>query len=227
MAHSKRYKELAGLIDAKKIYTPSEAIELVQKTATTKFDSGIEVHVHLGVDPKKGEQQVRGTVALPHGTGKTKRVAVFVVDAEKEKEAREAGADVIGGEEMIAKIASTSKIDFDVAVATPDMMPKMAKIAKVLGPKGLMPSPKNETVTTNLKKAIEELKRGKVAYKNDDTANVHQIIGKASFSKEKLLENFQAFMEALRRAKPATSKGVYMMSVTLTSTMGPGIKTSM
>ena len=226
MAHSKRYNELKTLVDPKKSYSPSEAVELVQKMATTKFDSSIEIHICLGIDPKKSDQQVRGTVSLPHGSGKTKKVAVFVGTQDREKEAKDAGADLVGGEELIAEIAKTSKINFDVAVTSPDMMPKMAKIAKILGPKGLMPSPKNETVTTNLKKTIEELRKGKMTFKVDDTANIHQIIGKASFAKEKLLENFNAFMEAIRRAKPPSSKGVYLKRVTITSTMGPGITVS-
>ena len=223
MAHSKRYKELKSSFDNKRTYSAEEAVELALKTSTTKFDASIEVHLRLGIDPKKGDQMVRGTVALPHGTGQTKRVAAFVA-ADKEKEAKEAGAEIVGGEELIAKIAQTGKIDFDIAVATPDMMPKLAKVAKVLGPKGLMPSPKNETVTPNIKKTIDELRKGRVAFKNDDTANVHLIIGKASFSKEKLLENLNALMEAVRRSKPSSSKGIFFRSVTLTSTMGPGIK---
>ncbi len=223
MPRSKRYKELKSSFDHKKAYSPEEAVDLVLKTSTTKFDASIEVHLRLGIDPKKGDQMVRGTVALPHGTGKTKKVAAFV-PANKEAEAKEAGAELVGGEELIAEIAKTGKIDFDIAVATPDMMPKLAKVAKVLGPKGLMPSPKNETVTPNIKKAIEELRRGRVAFKNDDTANVHMIIGKASFPKDKLLANLAALMEAIRRAKPASSKGTYLRSVTLTSTMGPGVK---
>jgi|SRR5687768_224990 len=224
MAHSKRYAELKAMIDPAKSYSPEEAVELVKKTATTKFDSAIEVHMRLGIDPKKSDQQVRATVTLPHGTGKTKKVAAFVGNAEKEKEAKDAGAEIVGGEELIAQIAKTGKYDFEIAVATPDMMPKLAKVAKVLGPKGLMPSPKNETVTTNLSKTIGELRKGKVAFKADDTANIHQVIGKASFSKEQLTENLNTFMEAIRKAKPPTSKGVYLMSVTITSTMGPGIK---
>lgn len=224
MAHSKRFKELKATIDAKKAYSPEEAVELVKKTATTKFDSAVEVHVRLGIDPKKSDQQVRGTVTLPHGTGKTKKVAAFVSNADAEKEAKAAGAELVGGEELIAEIAKTGKYDFEIAVATPDMMPKMAKVAKVLGPKGLMPSPKNETVTTNLTKTIGELRKGKVAFKADDTANLHQVIGKASFSKEQLAENYAALMDAVRKAKPATSKGTYLLSVTLTSTMGPGVK---
>ena len=225
MAHSKRYAALKAEVSTK-TYSPEDAIDLVKKQATTKFDSSIEVHVRLGIDVKKSDQQVRATVALPHGTGKTKKVAVFVGNAEKEKEAKEAGADVVGGEELIAEIAKTGKYNFEIAVTTPDMMPKMAKVAKVLGPKGLMPSPKNETVTTNITKTVAELRKGKVAFKVDDTANLHQSIGKASFTKEQLLGNFSALIEAVRKAKPATSKGVYIQGVTLTSTMGPGVKVS-
>jgi len=224
MPHGKRYKESLASFDARKTYSPEEAIEIAKKTSNVKFDASIEVHFHLGIDPKKGEQQVRATVALPHGTGKTKKVAAFVMNPEKEREAKEAGADPVGGEELIAKIASSGKIDFDIAVATPDMMPKLAKIAKILGPKGLMPSPKNETVSPNIGKIVAELRKGKVAFKADDTANVHQIIGKASFTKEQLTENFNAIMDAIRRAKPATAKGTYVQSVTVTSTMGPGVK---
>ncbi len=222
--HSKRYNELAATVDANRAYSIEDAMEIVQKTATTKFDSSVEVHVNLGVDAKKSDQQVRATVALPHGTGKTTRVAVFAVDPAKEKEAKDAGADLIGNEETIAEIGRTGKIDFDVAVATPSMMPKLAKIARLLGPRGLMPSPKNETVTPNVGKAVEELKRGKVAFKTDDTANIHQAIGKASFTKEQLLENYTAFMDTVIRNKPSSSKGIYIKSVTLTSTMGPGVK---
>src|SRR3990172_4873110 len=167
MPRSKRYKELKASFDNKKSYSTEEAVDLVLKTSTTKFDGSVEVHFRLGIDPKKGDQMVRGTVALPHGTGKTKKVAAFV-PANKEAEAKEAGAELVGGEELIAEIAKTGKIDFDIAVATPDMMPKLAKVAKILGPKGLMPSPKNETVTPNIKKAIDELRGGKVAFKNDD-----------------------------------------------------------
>lgn len=223
MAHSKRYNELKAAVE-KKAYSPEEALELAKKTATTKFDSSVEVHIRLGIDPKKSDQQVRGTVTLPHGIGKTKKVAAFVSNAEAEKEAKAAGAEIVGGEDLIAEIAKTGKYEFEIAVATPDMMPKMAKVAKVLGPKGLMPSPKNETVTTNLTKTIGELRKGKIAFKADDTANMHQVIGKASFTKEQLTENYTAFMDAIRKAKPATSKGTYLLSVTLTTTMGPGIK---
>ena len=226
MAHSKRYAALKAAIDPKKTYSPEEALDMAKKGASTKFNAAIEVHVRLGIDPKKSDQQVRATVALPHGTGKTKKVAVFVANAEKEKEAKDAGADIVGGEELINEIAKTGKYEFEVAVATPDMMPKMAKIAKVLGPKGLMPSPKNETVTTNIAKTVGELRKGRVAFKADDTANLHQVIGKASFTNAQLLENYTAFMDAIRRAKPPSSKGVYIEGVTLTSTMGPGIRVS-
>jgi large subunit ribosomal protein L1 len=226
MPRSKRYKELKAQIDPKKLYSPEEAMELVKKTATAKFDSSVEVHVRLGIDPKKSDQQVRSTVTLPHGIGKTKKVAVFVGSEAHEKEAKEAGADIVAGEELIAEIAKTGKYDFEIAVATPDMMPKLAKVARVLGPKGLMPSPKNETVTTNIRKTVDELKKGKVAFKSDDGGNVHQVIGKSSFDAKKLLENYTTFMEALRRSKPSSSKGTYMLGMTLTSTMGPAVNVS-
>ena len=195
----------------------------MKKTSTTKFDGSVEIHLNLGIDPKKGEQQVRITLVMPNSTGKTKKIAAFV-PADKEKEATDAGADIVGGEELIAQIATTGKIDFDVAVATPDMMPKMAKVAKVLGPKGLMPNPKTETVSANVKKMIEELKRGKISIKNDATGNIHQTIGKTSLDNEKLAENAKAIIEAIRKAKPASSKGVFIKNAVLTSTMGPAIK---
>lgn len=213
---------MKSLIDVKKVYTVAEAIELVKSTSKVKFDASVEAHLHLGVDPAKGDQQVRGTVTLPHGTGKTKRVAAFV-SAAKEDEAKAAGADLVGGEELIADIARTSKIDFDVAIATPDMMAKLAKVAKILGPKGLMPNPKTETVGQNVKQMVTDMKGGKVSWKNDDTANVHQIVGKISFDSAKLVENLNAFLDAVRRAKPASAKGIYVLSATLTSTMGPGV----
>jgi len=222
MPRSKRYLEMKKLVDAKKLYSAVEAVELVKKMAGTKFDGTVEVHVNLGIDPKKGDQQIRSTITLPHSTGKTKRVAAFV-NADKEKEAKEGGADLIGGEDLIAEIAKTNKIDFDVAVATPDMMAKLAKIAKILGPVGLMPNPKTETVSPNVKKMVEELKKGKLSFKNDDTANIHQLIGKLSLDAKALVENLSVFMEALRKSKPASSKGVYFKSITLKSTMGPAI----
>ncbi len=183
------------------------------------------MHFRLGIDPKKGEQQVRGVVVLPHGTGKSKRVAVFA-EGEKAEEARKAGAHLVGAEEIIKEIRSSGKVDFDVAIATPDMMKMLATVAKILGPKGLMPSPKNETVTTDIARTVKELMGGRVTFKNDDTANVHQIIGKSSWDSSKLLENFRVFYEAVRKSKPPTSKGTYFLSTTLTSTMGPGIAVS-
>ncbi len=218
-------KALQEKVDKNKIYTPEEAIKLAKETANTKFDASIELHVRLGIDPKKGEQQIRATVVLPHGSGKSKKVAAFV-SPEKADEAKEAGADVIYGEEEIKKLKDTGKIDFEVAVTTPDMMPKMAAVAKVLGPKGLMPNPKTETVGPNLKKMIEDLKKGKITFKNDDTANVHVSIGKASFTESQLKENFVAFVDALNKAKPGTSKGTYIQNLVITSTMGPAIHVS-
>lgn len=220
----KKYKAASALIDPKKTYTAEEAMDLVKKTSTAKFDATVEVHLRLGVDPKKSDQQVRGTVSLPNGTGKTKKIAAFVA-ADKEKEAKDAGADIVGGEEMIAEIAKSGKYDFDIAVATPDMMPKLAKAAKVLGPKGLMPNPKSETVGTHLTKMIGEMKKGKVAFKADDFGIVHTIIGKVSFEPKALVENYETLLEAIRKVKPASSKGVYLQNVTVVATMGPAIRT--
>lgn len=220
---SKKYQEAKEKIDPKKIYSLEEAVELVKQTSPVKFDASVEVHLRLGIDPAQGDQQVRGTITLPHGTGKSKRVAAFV-SADKESEAKEAGADIVGSEELIAKIAQTGKIDFDVAVATPDMMPKLAKAAKILGPKGLMPNPKTETVGKNIKKMIEETKGGKVAFRNDDTSNLHQVIGKISFDSTKLLENLRAFIEAVQRVKPSSAKGIYIQNAALSSSMGPAVR---
>ena len=220
-----KYTEALKLVDPKKLYSPEKALELAKKTSTVKFDASIEVHCKLGIDPAKSDQAVRATLTFPHGTGKSKRVAAFV-DPANEKAAEEAGADVIGGERLIDEIASSGKINFDVAIATPPMMAKLAKVAKVLGPKGLMPNPKSETVTTDVKKTIAELKKGKVTFKNDDTGNVHQTLGKVSFETAKLAENLQAFLEALRRAKPSSSKGIYLQSCTISASMGPAIKIS-
>ncbi len=223
MSRSKRYQEMVKKIDRNKTYPITEALKLIKETATTKFDGSVEVHVRLGIDSKKGEQQVRGTVTLPQGTGKTKKIAA-IVSADKEKEAKEAGADIVGSEDLIEKIKKTSKIDAEIVLATPEMMPKLAVIAKILGPKGLMPSPKNETITTNLKKTIGELKKGKVNFKNDDTGNVHQVIGKTSFDEKQLAENFKTFIDAIKKAKPSSSKGTYLQNITISSSMGPGIK---
>jgi large subunit ribosomal protein L1 len=226
MSRSKRYNEVKSLVDVKKTYSVADAMDLVKKTATVKFDGSVDLHVRLGVDPKKSDQMVRGNITLPHSAGKAKVIIAFVGNAEKEKEAKDAGATIVGGEELIAEIAKSGKCDFEVAVTTPDMMPKLAKIAKILGPKGLMPSPKNETVSTNLKKAIEELKKGKINFKTDDYAIIHQSIGKVSMTKEQLIENFTAFVDAIRKAKPASSKGQYLVSVNVAATMGPGIAVS-
>ncbi|MDO8489806.1 MAG: 50S ribosomal protein L1 [bacterium] len=209
--------------DLKKAYSPEEAIALVLKASSEKFDASIEVHVNTGINPKKGDQIVRGSVVLPHGVGKTKRIAVFA-EGEKADEARAAGADIVGGAELIAEIKTTGKADFDVAIATPDMMKTIAGVAKILGPKGLMPAPKNETVTNNLKAAIEQVKKGKVNFKNDDSSNVHQSIGKRSFEHAKLLENYIVLMDVLKKSRPSATKGAFIKSITITSTMGPGIK---
>lgn len=222
---SKRFKELTKLVDSKKIYSLEEGIQAVKKTANTKFDSSIEIHLNLGIDPKKGDQAVRGTVALPHGTGKTKKIAVIVTE-DKIKEAKDAGADIVGSDELIEEIKKTEKTDFDILLATPDMMKKLSLIAKILGTRGLMPSPKSETVVTNITKAISEIKKGKSTFKNDDTANIHSIVGKVSFSDDKLMENIKTFITAVEKAKPAAAKGAYIRNITLASTMGPGVKVS-
>ncbi len=210
-------------VDKNKVYSLDEAVKLLQETTGVKFDATVEVHANLGINTKKTEQQVRATVVLPHGTGKTKTVAAFV-SPEREKEAKEAGADFIYGEEEIKKIKDTGKIEFEIAITTPDMMSKLASVARVLGPKGLMPNPKSDTVGTNLKKMISDLKTGKVTFKNDDTGNIHQAVGKLSFGEEKLKENINVLLETLRKAKPATAKGTFLKSVTVCSAMGPAIK---
>ena len=222
---SKRLAALAAKVDKTKVYSSDEAIKLVKETSGVKFDASVEVHAHLGIDIKKSDQQVRATVVLPHGTGKTKKVAVFC-SPEKEKEAKEAGADFVYGEEDIKKIKDTGKIEFEVAVTTPDFMPKLAMAAKVLGPKGLMPNPKTDTVGPNIKKMVEELKKGKITFKNDDTGNIHQIIGKVSYPEAKLKENYIAFIDALKKAKPSSSKGTFIQNLIVCSTMGPSIKIS-
>jgi len=209
--------------DKTKIYPAKEAIELTKKLSKTKFDASVEVHFRLGIDTKKGDQQIRATVSLPHGTGKTIKVAAFVMP-EKIKEVKEAGADLVGGEDLIAEIKKTEKTDFQVAVAEPAMMKNLAAIAKILGTRGLMPSPKNETVTPNPAKAVAELKKGKVSFRSDDTGNVHAVIGKVSFPNEQLQEKYNTFLEAIKKAKPSSSKGVYIKNIALSSSMGPGVK---
>lgn len=223
MKKSKRMAELTAKIDKTKTYSIDEALQLVKDTSTVKFDASVELHVKLGIDPKKGDQQIRATVVLPHGTGKTKTVAAFV-GSNDEKKAKEAGADFVYGEEEIKKIKDSGKIEFDIAVATPEMMPKLAVAAKVLGPKGLMPNPKSGTVDANVAKMIQDMKAGKVAFKNDDGAIVHQIIGKVSFDSAKLKENFKVFLDTIKKAKPAKSKGIYIKSLYLSSSMGPSVK---
>ncbi|MFH1583482.1 MAG: 50S ribosomal protein L1 [Candidatus Falkowbacteria bacterium] len=222
-ADKKKQKNPAAEYDKSKAYSITEAVELSKKLSKTKFDASMEIHFRLGIDIKKGEQQVRLAVSLPNGTGKTIKVAAFVTPA-KEEDVRRAGADYVGGEELINEIKKTEKTDFQVAVAEPAMMKNLASIAKILGTRGLMPSPKNETVTPNPAKAVEELKKGKVSLKNDDTGNVHVAIGKVSFETEKLVQNFETLLEAIRKAKPATSKGIYIKNAYISSTMGPGLK---
>jgi large subunit ribosomal protein L1 len=223
MQHGKKYRAAAEKIDKNKIYSVEEAVKVIKETKTAKFDESVEVHVKTSIDPKKNDQNVRGTVVLPFGTGKTKKVAVITTNSQEE--AKKAGADVVGGEEMIEKISK--KIDFDILVATPEMMPKLAKVAKVLGPKGLMPSPKTETVTTKIKETVEALKKGKAAYKNDASGNVHQLVGKVSFADKDLIENIKTFVENLEKNKPAGVKGKLIASITICSTMGQGIKISL
>ena len=219
----KKYVESAKLIDKNTLYNPAEALELSVKTAKANFDETIELHVRLGLDPRHADQQVRGAVVLPNGTGKTVRVLVFA-KGDKAKEAEAAGAEFVGAEELVQKIQSENWFDYDVVVATPDMMGVVGRIGRILGPKGLMPNPKSGTVTFDVAKAIADIKAGKVEYRVDKTAIVHCPIGKKSFGAEKLKENFHALMEALIKAKPAAAKGQYVKSVTVSSTMGPGAK---
>ena len=219
----KKYIESAKLIDKSALYNPIEALELTLKTAKANFDETVELHVRLGVDPRHADQQVRGAVVLPNGTGKTVRVLVFA-KGDKATEAQEAGADFVGADELVQKIQSENWFEYDVVVATPDMMGVVGRIGRVLGPKGLMPNPKSGTVTFDVAKAIEEIKAGKVEYRVDKTSIVHCPIGKKSFGTEKLKQNFTALMDALVKAKPAAAKGQYLKSVSVSSTMGPGAK---
>ena len=219
----KNYIESAKLVDKTALYTPLEAMEIAVKTAKAKFDETIELAVSLGVDPRHADQQVRGAVVLPHGTGKTVRVLVFA-KGEKAKEAELAGADFVGTDELVEKIQKENWFEFDVVVATPDMMGVVGKLGRVLGPKGLMPNPKSGTVTFDVARAIAEIKAGKVEYRVDKTSIIHVPLGKKSFGAEKLVQNFHALMEAVVKAKPAAAKGQYLKSVSVSSTMGPGIK---
>ena len=218
-------KDFSSIYDKNKTYTVKEAIEIVKKISTAKFDASVEIHAKLGINTKKSDQQIRGAVNLPHGTGKTIKIAAFVTP-ENEKAAKEAGADFVGGEELIAEIKKTEKTDFQVAVAEPAIMKNLAVIAKILGTRGLMPSPKNETVTPNFVKAITELKKGKVSFKNDDTGNLHAVIGKISFDDNKLAENFQTFIDAVRKMKPSSAKGTFIQGVVIASSMSPSVKVS-
>ena len=223
MKHGKKYTDSKKLIDPLKYYEAAEAIELVKQTGKAKFDETVELSIRLGVDPRHADQQVRGAVVLPHGTGKTVRVLVFA-KGPKAEEAKAAGADFVGGEEMIHKIQSENWFGFDVMIATPDMMGVIGRIGRILGPKGLMPNPKSGTVTMDVAKAITDIKAGKVEYRVDKTSIVHCPIGKASFGVEKLGENLQTLMDAINKAKPSAAKGTYIRSLYLSSTMGPAIK---
>ena len=222
MKKGKRYLEAAKLVDSSKVYEVKEAFEIIEKMPKTKFDETVELHVKLGVDSKHADQQVRGTVVLPNGTGKSLRVLVFA-KGDKAKEAEAAGADFVGAEELIPKIEKENWFDYDVIVATPDMMGIIGRLGKVLGPKGLMPNPKSGTVTMDVTKAISEIKSGKVEYRLDKTNIIHLGIGKVSFGTEKLVENYQVIIDAIIKAKPAAAKGQYIRSVAVSTTMGPGL----
>lgn len=223
MKHGKKYTEAAKLVDRTVVYEPNDAIALVKKTATAKFDETIEVHIRTGCDGRHAEQQIRGAVVLPNGTGKTVKVLVFA-KGDKVNEAEAAGADYVGGEELIPKIQNDGWLDFDVVVATPDMMGVVGRLGKVLGPKGLMPNPKAGTVTMDVTKAVNDIKAGKIEYRLDKANIVHVPVGKVSFTDEQLTENIEALMSAITKAKPAAAKGQYYRSVSISSTMGPGVK---
>ena len=223
MKHGKKYQDSKKLIDAAKLYEPEEAVALVKQISKAKFDETVELSIRLGVDPRHADQQVRGTVVLPHGTGKKVKVLVFA-KADKAKEAEAAGADYVGDADLVAKIQSENWFDFDACVATPDMMPVIGRIARLLGPKGLMPNPKSGTVTMDVTKAVHDIKAGKVEYRVDKTSICHCPIGKASFDSDKLVENLRVLMEAIIKAKPATAKGTYVRSLYMSTTMGPSIR---
>ncbi len=223
MKKGKKYVAASSLVEKNKAYTKEEAIELVKKTSTTKFDSSVEVAMRLNLDTKKADQQLRGAVVLPNGTGKTKKVLV-IAKGDAAKEAKEAGADYVGDTDMLEKIEKENWFDFDVMIATPDTMPALGKLGKVLGPKGLMPNPKTGTVTMDTKKAVLEVKKGRVEYRTDSYGNVHAIIGKASFDNNKLIENLDAFVSLILKSKPSTVKGKYVKNIAVSTTMGPGIK---
>ncbi|MDD2181471.1 MAG: 50S ribosomal protein L1 [Bacilli bacterium] len=223
MKKGKKYVEATKMVDRTKLYTKEEAIELVKKTATAKFDESVELAINLNLDTKKADQQLRGALVLPNGTGKTKRVLV-IAKGEQAALAKELGADYVGDTDMLNKIEKENWFDFDIIIATPDMMPALGKIGKVLGPKGLMPNPKTGTVTTDVKRAIEDIKKGRIEYRADSYGNVHVIIGKVSFDNKLLIENLDAFMNLIIKSKPSVVKGKYIKNIAISSTMGPGIK---
>jgi large subunit ribosomal protein L1 len=220
----KKYISASELVDRTKAYTREEAMELVKKTSTSKFDGSVEIAVRLNVDTKKTDQQVRGALVLPNGTGKTKRVLVLTKNAEQAKAAKDAGADFVGEQDLVDKIQKENWLDFDIIIATPEMMPLLGKLGKVLGPRGLMPNPKTGTVTTDVKKAIDDVKKGRIEFRTDSYGNVHAIIGKVSFDADKLVENLQAFVTVIVKSKPQTAKGTYIKNISVSSTMGPGVK---
>ncbi|SBT51612.1 50S ribosomal protein L1 [Micromonospora narathiwatensis] len=221
MQRSKNYRKAADVIDRSKLYSPAEAVKLAKETTNVKFDATVEVAMRLGVDPRKADQMVRGTVNLPHGTGKTARVIVFAAGA-KAEEAAAAGADEVGTDELVARIQG-GWLDFDAAIATPDQMAKIGRIARILGPRGLMPNPKTGTVTMDVAKAVSDIKGGKITFRVDKHSNLHLIIGKASFSETQLIDNYAAVLDEVLRSKPSAAKGKYLKKVTLTTTMGPGV----
>ncbi len=223
---SKKYQEALNKIEKGKLYSLEEAVKLVKETSVSKFDGTVEIAVRLNLDTKKNDQQLRGAIVLPHGTGKTKKVLVLA-KGDAAKSATEAGADYVGDVDMITKIDKENWFDFDVIIATPEMMPLLGRLGKVLGPKGLMPNPKTGTVTMDTKKAVEDVKKGRVEYRTDSYANVHAIVGKVSFTEEDLADNIKAFMDVIIKSKPQAAKGIYLKNVSLASTMGPGIKVSL
>ena len=223
MKKGKKYVEVAKLVEKNKLYSKEEAIDLVKKTSTTKFDSSVELALSLNLDTKKADQQLRGTICLPNGTGKTKKILV-IAKGPKAEEARNAGADYVGDTDYLEKIEKENWFDFDTLIATPDMMPQLGKLGKILGPKGLMPNPKTGTVTMDIKKAVEEVKQGRIEYRTDSYGNVHTIIGKVSFTNKQLLENLEAFISLILKTKPSVVKGTYVKNISVSTTMGPGIK---
>lgn len=223
MKKGKKYLEALNKVDKSKLYTLDEAVKLVKETSVSKFDSSVEIAVRLNLDTRKSDQQLRGAIVLPSGTGKEKKVLV-IAKGDNAKQAREAGADFVGDTDMLEKIEKENWLDFDVMIATPDMMPLLGKLGKVLGPKGLMPNPKTGTVTTDVKKAVNDVKKGRVEYKTDSYGNVHALVGKVSFTEDQLKENIKAFMNIIIKSKPSVVKGVYVKNISLSTTMGPGIK---